>query len=341
MVYVFIVLKVDKDVIIVGAGIAGLTAALYAARQKLDTFVISLDLGGQLLLASEIQNFPGFSSISGFELIKRVEEQAKMFGMEIVYDQVTGIEKKENFFIVKTLSEEYKALSVILAFGKTPKEMGVPGEKEFKGRGVSYCVVCDAPLYRNKTVALVGWGYHSAESIALLKDYAGKVYWVFPGDKPAADEEILAESLSKGNVELIPNSEPYEVKGDKRLTSLVVRNKKTSSLSELKVDGVFVEIGYVANTEFLKGFIELNEKGEIIIDQECKTSKPGIFAAGDVTNMPYKQAVIAAGQGCCAALSAYNYVMKMKGKRLTMKADWKHLKYIKMDKENKGIFLKF
>ncbi len=329
-----------RDVIIVGAGIAGLTAALYTARQKMDTLVISADLGGQLLIAPEIQNYPGFLSISGFDLVKKIEEQAKAYGAEIVFDQVTGIEKKNNHFLVKTLSGSYEALAVILAFGKTPKEMGVPREQEFKGRGVSYCVICDAPLYRNKKVALVSWGYHGIENANLLKDYASKVYWIFPADKPATEEDLLAEVLSKGNIDLYPNTIPYMVKGDRKVTHFVIKNKKTDEVIELEVDGIFVEIGYITRTEFLKGFIKLNNEGEIIVDDLCRTNQEGIFAAGDVTNMPYKQAVIAAGQGSIAALSAYNYVMRLKGKKHIIKADWKHIKGIKEEKGSKGLFLK-
>ncbi|MEM3689142.1 MAG: FAD-dependent oxidoreductase, partial [Thermofilum sp.] len=270
------------DVIIVGAGIAGLTAALYAARQKLSTLVISADLGGQLLLTNEIQNFPGFMSISGLELIRKVEEQAKTYGAEILFDEVTSIAEQENLFTVKTASgNEFQAEAVVLAFGKSPKEMGVPGEKELKGKGVSYCVICDAPLYRGKKVVLVGWGLHNYENIVRLRDYASKVYWVFPGEKPLEEEELLQEAMSKGNVELVPFSEPVEVKGDKRVRALVVRNKKTGELKTLEVDGVFVEMGYVTKTDFLKGLVQLNEKGEIVVDKMCRTSKPGIFAAGD------------------------------------------------------------
>jgi thioredoxin reductase (NADPH) len=329
------------DVIIVGAGIAGLTAALYAARQKLSTLVISADLGGQLLLTNEIQNFPGFMSISGLELIRKVEEQAKTYGAEILFDEVTSIAEQENLFTVKTASgNEFQAEAVVLAFGKSPKEMGVPGEKELKGKGVSYCVICDAPLYRGKKVVLVGWGLHNYENIVRLRDYASKVYWVFPGEKPLEEEELLNEAMSKGNVELVPFSEPVEVKGDKRVQALVVRNKKTGELKTLEVDGVFVEMGYVTKTDFLKGLVQLNEKGEVVVDKMCRTSKPGIFAAGDVSEMPHKQAVIAAGMGACAALSAYAYVMEKRGRKVGQVADWRHVEIPGKKKEGTGLSIK-
>ncbi|MCC6003416.1 MAG: FAD-dependent oxidoreductase [Thermofilum sp.] len=331
----------EYDVVIVGAGIAGLTAALYAARQKLSTLVVSADLGGQLLLTSEIQNFPGFLSIGGLELIRRVEEQARTYGAEILFDEVTGILERDGVFVVKTASgSEFQAEAVVLAFGKSPKEMGVPGEKEFKGRGVSYCVICDAPLYRGKKVVLVGWGLHNYENIIRLRDYASKVYWVFPGEKPLEEEELIEEALSKGNIELVPFSEPVEVRGEKRVQALVVRNKKTNELKTLEVDGVFVEMGYVTKTDFLKGLVQLNERGEIVVDKMCRTSKPGIFAAGDVSEMPHKQAVIAAGMGACAALSAYAYIMEKRGRKIGQVADWKHVELPGRKKEGAGLSIK-
>jgi thioredoxin reductase (NADPH) len=313
------------DVLVVGAGIAGLTAALYSVRQGLKTLVVGADLGGQLLLAPEIQNFPGFESIRGFELIKRVEAQARAFGAEIVFDEISQLRKEGNLFVAKGLGGEYKALSVILACGKAPRELGVSGEKELKGRGVSYCVVCDAPLFRGRTVALVGWGYHGLENAGVLASHAKKVYWVFPGEKPYEDEAAVQALLARGNVELVPRAQPAAIKGEKRVEALVVRDKATGGERVLQVDGVFVEIGYEAKTGFLKGFVQLNERGEVVVDREGRTSQPGVFAAGDVTDIPYKQAVIAAGMGAIAALSAYRYVMEIRGKRVAAVSDWRHV----------------
>jgi len=330
------------DVIVVGAGIAGLTAALYSARQKLSTLVISVDLGGQLLLAGELQNFPGFVSISGVELIRKVEEQARLYGAQIVFDEVTGVEERGGEFRVTTSSgSTYSSDALILAFGKSPKEMGVPGERELKGRGVSYCVICDAPLFKGKRVALVGWGAHNYENVVRLRDYAAKVYWVFPGEKPLEDEELLREALSKGNVELVPFSTPAEVRGSRRVEAFVVKDKRTGELRTLEVDGVFVELGYTTRTDFLKGFVELNEKGEVVVDEACRTSRPGVFAAGDIAGMPYKQAVIAAGMGACAALSAYTYVMEKRGRKVALAGDWKHVEVPGRERrEGAGLALK-
>lgn len=314
------------DVIVVGGGIAGLTAALYAVRQGLRTLVVSADIGGQLLMAPEIQNYPGLERVRGFELAQRAEAQARAFGTEITFDEVQEVRREGQVFAVHTLNSEYRALSIILACGKAPRELGVPGEKELKGRGVSYCVVCDAPLYRGKTVALVGWGYHGWESVNVLSEYAAKVYWVFPAKEPHEDEEAVKSVMAKGNVELVPRAKPVAVRGEKHVEGLVVRNVDSGEERLLRVDGVFVEVGYEPKTGFLRGFVELNEKGEVVVDKECKTSQPGVFAAGDVTDLPFKQAVISAGMGAIAALSAYRYVMELKGKKTVALSDWRHIK---------------
>jgi len=312
------------DIIVVGAGIAGLTAALYASRQGMKTLVVSKDLGGQLLSASEIQNYPGFASIRGADLVRRVEEQARSFGAEILFDEVVEVGKRGEKFYVKTTTGEYECLSLILAFGKTPRNLGVPGEDRLRGRGVSYCAICDGPLYRGRDVALVGWGKHGLEAALILKEFAGKLYWVFPGERPVGEGELSAV-LESENVVLMPRREVVEIKGEDRVRSLLVRRKDTGEVEEVEVDGVFVEAGYAIKTDFLRGFVELNERGEIVVDKECRTSTAGVFAAGDVTDVPYKQAVISAGQGAIAALSACNYVARLKGERREFRADWRHV----------------
>ncbi|MCS7104056.1 MAG: FAD-dependent oxidoreductase [Thermofilaceae archaeon] len=312
------------DVLIIGSGIAGLTAALYSARQGLKTIIVSADLGGQLVMAPEIQNFPGFESIRGYELIQRVEAQVRAYDVEVVYDEIQELSRQGEYFVAKGLSSEYRAFTVVLACGKAPKELGVPGEKELRGKGVSYCVVCDAPLFKGRTVALVGWGHHGWESVNTLAGYARKVYWVFPSAEPYDDEEAVRSLLSRGVVELVPRAQLVAVKGSKRVEALVVRNRDTDEEREIQLDGVFIEIGYEPKTGFLKGFVNLNDKGEVVVDREGRTSMPGVFAAGDVTDMPYKQAVIAAGMGSIAALSAYKYLMEVRGKKVAVLSDWRH-----------------
>jgi len=314
------------DVLVVGAGIAGMTAALYSARQGLKTLVVSADVGGQLLLAPVIENYPGLESVRGFELAQRAEAQARAYGAEVVFDEVQEVRREGQLFVARGLYGEYRALALILACGKAPKELGVPGERELKGRGVSYCVVCDAPLYRGRTAALVSWGYHGWESAGVLASHAKKVYWVFPGERPYEDEEAVGSLLARGNVELVPHAQPVEIRGSGRVEALVVRDRRSGEEKVLQVDGVFIEVGYEPKTGFLRGFVELNERGEVVVDKECRTSQPGVFAAGDVTDLPYKQAVISAGMGAVAALSAYRYVMELKGRRVAAVSDWRHIR---------------
>jgi len=328
------------DVIVVGAGIAGLTAALYSKRLGLNILVISRDIGGQAILAPEIQNYPGFISINGLELVKKLQEHVMNYDVEIVFDEVIEVREKQRSFTVRTASgAEYRTLTLILAIGKAPRELNVPGEKEFKGRGVSYCTICDAPLFRGKRVALIGVGEAGLHGALILSEVVKECYWIFPTPNPGtSDKERLNYLKSKDNVKFMPNTKVIKIEGDTRVRAIVVKNLKDNKEETIRVDGIFVEMGYVTKTEFLKGFIELNEKGEIVIDKLCRTSKEGVFAAGDVTDIPYKQAVISAGQGATAALSAYNYIARIKGLAKVI-SDWKHIK-VKTKEPKEGFFLR-
>ncbi|PSN89393.1 thioredoxin reductase [Candidatus Marsarchaeota G2 archaeon OSP_D] len=317
------------DVIVVGGAAAGLSAALYTARQGLKTLVLTKDIGGQMLLTDEIQNYPGFPSISGFDLANKLKEHAEAYGVEFVYDELVGIEESSECgglcFKLKTPYAEYHALSVVLAFGKTPRDLGVPGEQEFKGRGVSYCSVCDGPLFKSKNVVVVGVGDQGLDAVNYLANLCSTIYYVFGHDRPIGSQDLVEEVLRLPNIRPVPNSKVVELVGNKKLERVVVENTKTKERTEIPADGIFIEIGYVAKTDFLKGFLQLNEKKEIVVDKEGRTSRQGVFAAGDVTDTPYKQAVISAGQGSTAALSAYNYVQRIKGKPASS-ADWRSLK---------------
>lgn len=312
------------DVVVVGAGIAGLTAALYCARQKLNVVMISIDMGGQLMMASDIRNYPGFVKISGAELALNVLTQVEDYRVNIVYDGAESVETLDDEFVVRTSSgESYSAKALILAIGKSPRELGVPGESVLKGRGVSYCVICDGPLFRNKTVALYGWGQHALEGVMVLKDYAKKIYWIYPQEAPYGLEN-LQDALAAGKLILFPGFKPVRIDGSDKVSAIVVEDK-LGYQKRLEVDGVFVEAGYVTKSEFLRGVVELNEQGEVVVDKLCQTSRRGIFAAGDITDMPYKQAVISAGQGAIAALSAFSYLTEKRGKRIQIKGDWGHI----------------
>jgi len=316
------------DIIIVGGASAGLTAATYASRQGLRTLVITKDIGGQALLTNAIENYPPFEHIGGFELMQRFEQQAKNFGAEFVYEEVLSItEDKEDGFKIKTSANknEYFSHGLILAFGKTPKDLDVKGERELKGRGVSYCAVCDGPFFKDKKVAIVGAGDQALEAALYLKELASQLYIIYRTDKPVGSEEAIELLQNKDNdtkISFIFNSIVRSINGNSKADSLTLYDIKTKSESKLDIDGIFVEMGYVARTDIVKDLVRLNNNKEIIVDKYCCTSTKGIFAAGDVTDVPYKQAIISSGQGATAALSAYNYLQRIKGKP-AIRTDWK------------------
>jgi len=316
------------DVVVVGGSAAGLTAALYTARQGLKTLVITKDIGGQMLLTNEIQNYPGYESIGGFELSTKFREQAELYGASFAFEEVTQIEETAECpglcFSVTTTGGEYHATAVILAFGKTPKNLNVPGEKELNGRGVSYCAVCDGPLFRGKTVAVVGTGDQALEAANYLANVVKTVYLIHKYNKPIGSEEYISQVLSLPNVRVVPNSRVRELKGTDKLEIAVLENTNTGETIELPSDGIFIEIGYVAKTDFIGPLVRLNARGEVEVDKEGRTSNPGIFAAGDVTDNQFKQAVISAAQGSVAALSAYNYIQRMRGKTAA-RTDWRSI----------------
>jgi thioredoxin reductase (NADPH) len=320
------------DIIIVGGASAGLTAAMYASRQGLKTLVITKDIGGQALLTNAIENYPPFEHIGGFELMQKFEQQARNFGAEFAYEEVLSVteDKEQVGFKIKTNNDdkEYSAYALILAFGKTPRDLNVKGEKELNGRGVSYCAVCDGPFFKNKNVAVVGVGDPALEAALYLKGLVSQLYIIQRSDKPIGSEEsvnLLQNNDNNNRVSFISNSTVESINGTSKVESLTLYDSKSKSESKLDVDGIFVEMGYVARTDIVKGLVKLNGSKEIIIDKYCATSNEGVFAAGDVTDVPYKQAIISAGQGAIAALSAYNYIQKRKGKP-AIKADWRSVR---------------
>ncbi len=315
-------MEIMYDVLIIGGGPAGLTAALYASRQGLKTAVITIDVGGQLLMSPTIENFPATPPLSGFDLANSILEQAKEFGAEVIYDEAVKIEEAEGIFKVKTKSGEHEARTVILAVGKRPRRLNVPGEEKFTGRGVSYCAICDAPLYHGKRTAVIGWGELAYEAASILRNYDNMVYVIHSG-KVSPGSEIL-KRLEEIGAEVMDNVKVEEISGDLVVRKLILRQLDDEKVKELELDGVFIELGYITDTGWLKGFVKLNEKGEIIVDKFGRTSKEGVFAAGDAADMPYKQAVIAAAQGAIAALSAHNYLRKLSGKP-EIKSDWRKL----------------
>ncbi len=310
------------DVLIVGGGAAGLTAAIYARRKELTTAVISVDVGGQNLLTEQEENYPGYTERSGPKLMEIFFSQALKFGTEYIAGKVNKVEKlTEGFKVTLTNGETYESQVVILAHGKVPKSLGIPGEDKFIGRGVSICATCDAPFFKQKTVAVIGGGNSALEAAELLTKFATNIYLVHRRDKFRGDEVTQKKVTTAKNIEIIYNSAPAEIKGKDKLESIVIEDVNTKVKRELKVDGVFVEIGHILDTEFVKDLVDRNELNEIKANRKMETKTPGIFAAGDVTDGPFKQTITAAGDGATAALSAYNYLMKKQGKA-TIKADW-------------------
>jgi len=315
----------EYDAIVIGAASAGLSAALYLSRQGLKTLVISKDIGGQALLTDIIENYPGYDQISGFDLMNRFHEQALKYGTEFVYDEVISIMKDhKGSFSVSTREKTFASTALILAFGKTPRNLNVPGETEFAGHGVSYCAVCDGPLYRGKEIAVVGIGDHLLQEALYLSSVASKLHIIYTGSRIDKEDEVYKQLVSNESNIFYINTTVKEIKGDKLIKSITVQSRDSASNKEfdLKVDGLFVEMGYVARSDFVKDLVELNSSKEIVTDKLGKTSEEGVFACGDITDIPYKQAVISAGQGATAALSAFNYIQKKRGLHV-VNTDWK------------------
>lgn len=296
------------DLIIIGAGPAGLTSAIYAIRREMKVLVIGEILGGQMIWASEFENYPGYKSISAGDLITNMAEQVKGLGVEIVNQRVSKIEKKDNNFKIITNNGGYSAKTIILNLGADPRKLNIPGEKEFTGRGVSYCANCDGQFFKNKDVVVVGGGNSAIDAAEVMSKIASKVYVVNNEEKFTGFEALVEKINGIENIEVMHQTEVKEIIGEKTVDKIKIQNKQTSEEKELVLDGVFIEIGYEADTDWLGGLVEVDKRKQIIVDAKCQTSLPGVFAAGDVTNVPYKQIVIACGQGAIAALSAYEYL---------------------------------
>lgn len=312
------------DLIIIGAGPAGLSAALYAARKKINLLVLADGANGQTGEAHLVENYLGLDAISGMELAEKFRSHAKKFDIKIKDGaDVEKILPKEGIFEIIAANGSFSAKSVIVATGKKYRALQVPGAKEFEGKGITYCATCDAPLFKNKAVAVIGAGDAGQDAAWQLTKYASKIYLLNKYSELKGDDSRTQEELKNHpQVEIFNDCEPVEVKGDKFVKALVFkcngdspaeldysRAQRDSQIKEIAVEGIFVEIGSVPASKFLAGMVKLNSKEEVIIDPKTNmTSVPGIFAAGDITDISHKQMIIAAGEGAKAALSAYEYL---------------------------------
>ena len=298
------------DLIIIGGGPAGLTAAIYAGRAKLKTLLIEKALlGGQASTAYQIENYPGFpQGLSGIELAQRFEEQAKKFGTEFYYGEVTGLSAEKNKIVTRIEGSALESRAVIVASGSESKKLEIKGEEEFRGRGVSYCATCDGPFYRDKNVVIVGGGNSAVEEALFLTRYAKKISIIHRRDKLRADKILAERALNHPQIFITWNTQVEEIVGKERVSEVVVRNMHTQKVSRIITEGVFVYVGSKPNTAFLPKTVKLNQDGYIITDEDLKTSVDGIFAAGDVRTKFLKQVVTAAADGACAAHSARIFI---------------------------------
>lgn len=297
------------DLIIIGLGPAALTAGIYAGRRELNTLIIGKEIGGQLVWADLIENYPGAPKIKSFDLINNMKNQAEEFGAKIRTDEIKEIVKtNENTFILESNKEEYKAKSVIIATGLSPKRLEIPGEIEFSGKGVSYCANCDGPFYKNKSVAVIGGGNSALDAAEVLSKIAKKVYLIHHKNSFNAFEGLQKDVKNKKNIIKIYQTEVKEIVGDKNVKSINLNNLANNRQKTINIDGVFIEIGRIASTDIFSHLVERNNKNQILIDSKGKTKTDGLYAAGDVTSCEIKQISVAVGQATIAALDSYNYI---------------------------------
>ncbi|OGO14850.1 MAG: thioredoxin-disulfide reductase [Chloroflexi bacterium RBG_16_48_7] len=300
------------DLVIAGAGPAGLTAAVYAARKKLSTILVAREIGGQVNWTSGVENYMGYQFIEGPELMHKFEVQVKQFPLTIKTDlEITGVQAIEGGFEVTAGSgEKFQGKAVLVATGKKPRSLNVPGEKLFIGRGVSYCAICDGPIFAGMDVAVIGGGNSAVEVADDMTKIANQVYLI--SSTPLTCDAVLEDKIkSAANLKMFLEYEVVEIKGEKLVKGIRIRDLKSRQETELNVGGIFVEIGLIPNSDPVKGVVTLNTMGEIAVNNANETSVKGLFAAGDVTNIPEKQIVIAAGEGAKAVLTAHRYLQRI------------------------------
>jgi len=301
------------DMIVIGGGCGGLPAGMYAARYTMKVLVLAKRLGGLIQDTHLVENYPGFTTLTGYELAQKLEEHARAFDAELKEEEVIDVEKRgEGDFVVKTDKGEYNGKTVLFATGSNRRKLGVPGEEEYLNKGVSYCATCDAPFFKGKVVAMVGGGDSAVKEALLLADYATEVKIIYRKAEVRPEPINLVRMKKRPTISVIPNTNVIEVLGDGKFMNRV----KLDTGGELELGGLFIEIGHLPSSELAQKLgVAVEKNGEIIIEEFARTNIPGVFAAGDVTNVPWKQGIVAAAQGCYAAYLAYEYIGELEAEK--------------------------
>jgi thioredoxin reductase (NADPH) len=302
------------DVIIIGSGPAGFTAGVYTSRAKLKVLIITGSLpGGQLMTTSEVENYPGFpNGIFGPELMMNMRQQAERFGTTIIDDEVVKVNFKNHPFRISTHSESFEGRAILLCTGASPRKLGINGEEEFGGRGVSYCATCDGPFFKGEEIAVIGGGDTAIEEATFLTKFGKSVKIIHRRDFLRASKILQEKAFENSKIQIIWNHIVTGISGNKKIESIDIKDLTTGMTSNLSVGGLFVAIGHEPNTSIFKDQLELDDKGYVVLKENTKTSVEGIFAAGDVHDYRYRQAVTAAGFGCMAALDVEKWLSENK-----------------------------
>lgn len=303
------------DLIIIGGGPAGITAGVYAARKRLKTLILTQDIGGQMAWSSDVENYPGFSMISGADLVEKFENHIEQFRdvleLRLTNKGVTEIDKNKTYFSVKTgegISEHSR--SVIIAGGRVPKSIGIKGEKEFLNRGVSYCAWCDGPIFKNKDIAIIGGGNSALDTAINIERSVKSIVMINPTSELTGDKILIDKVTNAQDIRVLNDTEIISINGDKFVNSITVKPVDKDKPEDLKLSGVFIEIGSIPATDYLKSLLKLNDRGEIVVDKYNMSSVEGLYAAGDITDIEEKQIVTAAGEGAKAAIMASKYIAR-------------------------------
>jgi len=300
-----------KDLIILGGGPAGITAAIYATRGLLDCLILeAATIGGQLNLTETIENYPGYTKISGYELIEKFQEQLNNLDAKIKqFQEIDSVELKDKIKTIITKEGTYKTKTVLISTGANPRKLGIPGEREFTGRGVSYCAVCDGNFFKEKEIAVIGGGNSAVEEAIYLTRFASKVTVIHRRDSLRANKAYQEKAFNNPKINFIWNSVPIEIEGNERsINNLIIKNTQTNEITNLKLDGVFPFVGTIPNTSLFKGQIDTDENGYILTNETMSTNIPGVYAAGDVRKTNLRQLVVSASDGAIAASDAIKYI---------------------------------